>query len=136
MLQVVAAYTSTQTTNATTTYADTTLTATITPSSATSKVLVLVSQNGVGRSLTNDFQGCNLRLLVASTVIETFMKLAGQTNTKLQQNFAASYAHLHSPATTSATTYKTQLAAAQAEAQAFVQFDSSVSSIILMEIGA
>jgi hypothetical protein len=136
VLQVIAAYTSTATTNSTTTYADTTLTATITPSSATSKVLVLISQNGVGRTSTNAYQGCNLRLLVGSTVVETFMRLAGTTDTQVKQNFAVSYAHLHSPATTSATTYKTQFAADQNESQAFVQFTSSVSSIILLEIGA
>jgi hypothetical protein len=43
VLQVVNATYSTDTTNGTTTYADTGLTATITPTSATSKILVLVS---------------------------------------------------------------------------------------------
>jgi len=44
VLQVVYGSTSTSTTVSSTTYTDTTLSATITPSSATSKVLVLVSQ--------------------------------------------------------------------------------------------
>jgi hypothetical protein len=72
VLQVIAAYTSTSTSNSTTTYADTTLTATITPSSATSKVLVLVSQNGVLKNTPNDYQGVDLALLRTTTVISTF----------------------------------------------------------------
>lgn len=136
VLQVVAGYSSTATSNSTTTYADTTLTASITPSSSSSKVLVLVSQNGVFRSQTNQYQGCSLKLLRNSTDINTFMIDYGYTETTLRQNGSASVAHLDSPATTSSVTYKTQFKTAQNEAYVAVQFGSSNSSIILLEIGA
>ena len=57
VLQVVAGTTSASASNSTTTYADTGLTATITPSAASSKVLVLVSQQGVRKSDGNSGNG-------------------------------------------------------------------------------
>jgi hypothetical protein len=136
VLQVIAAYTSTSTSNSTTTYADTTLTATITPSSATSKVLVLVSQNGVLKNTPNDYQGVDLALLRTTTVISTFAVAQGYTETNLKNLGSSSAGYLDSPSTTSATTYKTQFRCQQAEASVSVQYNSSNSSIILMEIGA
>jgi hypothetical protein len=136
VLQVVAAYYSTSTSNSTTTFADTGLTASITPSATTSKVLVLVSQNGVARTSQNQYQGVDLRLLANGTNISNFMYLLGTTNTNIFQQGAVSASYLHSPATTSSVTYKTQFAAGQNEASVTVQANSSNSSIILMEIGA
>jgi len=53
VLQVVNAITSTNVSNSTATMTDTGLTATITPKFSTSKILVLVSQNGVYKSAAN-----------------------------------------------------------------------------------
>ena len=60
VLQVVNATYSTYTTTSSSTFADTGLTATITPTSATSKILVLLNVNGVAKETGNT--GCALRL--------------------------------------------------------------------------
>jgi len=137
VLQVVSANTTTQTANSTTTMADTTLTATITPSLATSKVLVLVSQNGILRSVNNSGNAVFIDLLRGGTVISQVMSTGLYTDTTLLlAGFSASANYLDSPATTSATTYKTQFRNRVASAEVRVQQASDMSSIVLLEIGA
>ena len=139
VLQVVNATTSTATTSSSSTFADTTLTATITPTLNTSKVLVLVSQNGCLKA-TND-TALQLRLLRGATVISDFARLAGYTGSAAT-NFGdgSSLSYLDSPATTSATTYKTQLASQGNNAEVQVQLSTggtaTMSTITLLEIGA
>ena len=138
VLQVVFGSTSTQTTNATTTFADTTLTATITPSATSSKVLVLVSQNGV--LATTAATGVKLRLLRGATTILTFSGSLGYNSaTTTRNDLAGSVSYLDSPSTTSATTYKTQFAQRTSDATAVqvqVTGGDDTSTIILLEIGA
>ena len=137
VLQVVMGSTSATVSNSTTTPADTGLTATITPSSATSKVLVLVAQMGVYKSAGNSQNSVNLRLLRGASSIQ-------QITTNLFYNttvgeFLGSVAthYLDSPATTSATTYKTQFYNYVAAASVSVQIQNTdLSTIILLEIGA
>jgi hypothetical protein len=137
VLQVVSANTTTQTSNSTTTLADTTLTATITPTSATSKVLVLVSQNGLHRSSNSSNNALFISLLRGSTVISQIMDTGLYTDTALLlTGFSASANYLDSPATTSATTYKTQFRQRITGAEVRVQSQSDMSSIVLLEIGA
>jgi hypothetical protein len=80
VLQVVSATTSTSASTATATYIDTNLTATITPSSATSKVLVLFHQNGVFRSAAGNTSGVSLRLMRGATEIMVPAQDWGYTN--------------------------------------------------------
>ena len=137
VLQVIMGTTSTAASNSTTTYADTNLTATITPSSATSKVLVLVSQCGVVRSNGNANNALLLQLQRAGSSIAQISNEGMQTDTALRQgDFTYNINYLDSPATTSATTYKTQFKNKQASASIQVQAASELSTIILMEIGA
>jgi hypothetical protein len=135
VLQVIYGSTSTQTSNSTSTYADTTLSATITPSSATSKVLVLVSQNGVSK---DNNTGVQLRLLRGATSILVFAGSVGFQNASGRLDAAASCGYLDSPATTSATTYKTQFASRTNIASAQVQVTGAddTSTMLLLEIGA
>jgi hypothetical protein len=137
VLQVVYGSTSTATTNATSTFADTTLTATITPQATSSKVLVLVSQNGCFKNNSNAENRMNVRLLRGATVIA---KISGDlflyTNTAISNGGAASVSFLDDPATTSATTYKTQFQNPNNTSGVIVQEGSSVSTMILMEISA
>ena len=135
VLQVIYGSTSTQTANSTSTYADTTLSATITPSLSTSKVLVLVSQNGV---MKDNNTGVQLRLLRGSTTILNFAGSVGFQNAGGRLDAAASCGYLDSPATTSATTYKTQFASRTNIATAQVQVTGAddTSTMILLEIGA
>ena len=135
VIQVVNATYSTITSNSTSTYADTGLTASITPSSSSSKILVLVSQNGC-RKQSNDTY-LQLRLNRGATAIVTFSGAAGYTGTVTTNDVGSvSTVYLDSPATTSSVTYKTQLASGTNSVQVNVQTASDTSTITLMEIAA
>jgi hypothetical protein len=134
VLQVIQDTQTSATTSSSSTYADTGLSVSITPSSATSKVLVLV--NGTcGRSNANSSQGIGLKLVRDSTDIQQIHELDTYTGGSLRFETTFSAAYLDSPATTSATTYKIQLAAYANAASVWVN-DWGVSTIIVMEIGA
>ena len=134
VLQVVTATYGTQAGSTSTTYADTGLTASITPSSTSSKVLVIVHQSGVGKWNNNDFVFA--RLNRGATALLEFAAIAAYTGT-VSYNIIGGIGctYLDSPATTSATTYKTQFKS-NAGGQVFVQQNGDQSSITLMEIGA
>lgn len=135
VLQVVNATYSTQVNNNTSTYADTGLTATITPTSASSKILVLINQSGCGKDSSNT--QLQLRLLRGSTTICQFELAAGATSsTSLNIIGSCSTSYLDSPATTTATTYKTQLASSTNNVLVAVQVSGATSTITLMEIAA
>jgi len=137
VLQVVSATTTTETSNSTTTYADTTLTATITPTSASSTILVMVHQNGVSKSVTSTTNAIILRLVRGATEIALISNVGLFTGSALQlTGTSASIAYTDSPATTSATTYKTQFKNNAASAQVKVQTNDANSTITLLEIGA
>jgi hypothetical protein len=137
VLQMVTANTTTTVSNSTTTYSDTNLTATITPTSASSKILVLVSQNGLVRSSDSSNNAMFLKLLRNSTDISFIMTTGLYTDTALAiAGFSASANYVDSPATTSATTYKTQFRNRISGASVSVQSQSDMSSIVLLEIGA
>jgi hypothetical protein len=137
VLQVVSGQTSTSASNATNTFADTNLTATITPSSASSKVLVMVVQNGVYKSAGNIQNRITIGLFRGATEIYTVSDILF-TGTLLDLHGPTiSILSLDSPATTSATTYKTQFRNPGAAATVSVQVNNlSSSSIILAEISA
>lgn len=135
VLQVVNATYAVSTANATSTYADTGLTATITPSATSSKVLVFVSQAGCGKESSNT--AVALRLMRGATAIATFEAYGAFDNT-VGINYVGTCGttYLDSPATTSATTYKTQLQSISNTANAIVQGNGGTSTITLMEISA
>ena len=112
---------------------DTTLTATITPTSATSKILVLVSQQVYLYGGGSD-SGFMLYLLKNGSSLYSIsyhsLYIAG-SGPELITNYPITY--LDSPATTSALTYKTQ-ATATAGATPTFQWNSNLSTITLMEI--
>jgi hypothetical protein len=135
VLQVINATHSTEANSSSSSYADTGLTATITPTLATSKVLVLVSQNGMSKDTGDTRVG--LRLLRTSTTLITFEAYAAWTGNGNNNGVGGSSAsYLDSPATTSATTYKTQFASLDNVTKVNIQRNSSTSTITLIEIGA
>lgn len=145
VLQVVEGSTTTVLQTNSTTFVDSNLTATITPSSATSKVLVLVTQNGCGRFGTTAGAKFFIQLLRGATDIgnnaDFGLEGNGATGTSTTGNRGNTYALnvLDSPNTTSATTYKTQIKAtsgASVECQVYNSSQTCKSTIILMEIGA
>jgi hypothetical protein len=137
VLQVVYGSTTTTTTSTNNTFSDTTLTASITPSSTSSKVLVLVSQNGCYKSSAAANTGMTLKLVRGSTDLITFAQNLGFTGTTIVlYPGSAAVAYLDSPATTSSTTYKTQQCSSLNTSSVLTQADNTASTIILLEIGA
>ena len=155
VLQVVQATYNTSKTIASTSYTDTDLTLSITPSSATSKVLVMVQQFIKFEKLntspfpTSETLGGTLKIVRGATDIYTlaaggqgaggfYQDLASGTQGDLRLFAQVPMIYLDSPATTSSTTYKTQGKAEGTDASGKIvcQSDSTYSSITLMEIGA
>jgi hypothetical protein len=137
VLQVVNASYGTQASTASSSYSDTGLTATITPTSASSKILVIVDQNGV-YSDGNANQGADIKLLRGATTLALIGgRAAGDKAVSVIMSIGSvSSNYLDSPSTTSATTYKTQFNSNSNAATTYVQVYQSVSTITLMEIAA
>jgi hypothetical protein len=125
VLQVVQVSYNTEFSTTSSTFADTGLTASITPSSSSNKILVLYS---VGY-LMQDTNIAGLRLLRGATVLQTSVRAAHALH--------ASYFHneyLDSPATTSSTTYKIQSNKNTGSAFATSWNAEQPSTITLMEV--
>ena len=136
MLQVVEGTTTTYASSTSATYADTNLTATITPSSNTSKILVLVSQQASASGNNSNHGMVGLRLLRGATTIQTMDYMQGLVSNAFTLGSAQSLLKLDSPNTTSAVTYKTQFARPTGVGEAQVNNGADASTIVLMEIGA
>jgi hypothetical protein len=140
VLQVVFASTSTAVNVASTTPTDSGLTATITPTLATSDILVIYNQVLTAERSAVGVTG-STRLLRGATVIQDLAEaqaitVTGATFVNYKQYSSATY--LDAPATTSATTYKTQVNVNTTAngGNVTAQLGSSISSITLLEIGA
>ncbi|NBP68009.1 MAG: hypothetical protein EBR30_17185 [Cytophagia bacterium] len=137
ILQVVYGSTTTETTNNTTTYADTTLTANITPSSASSKVLVMVVQGGCTKDAGSSSAGFDMQVRRGGTGIGYFAYDSMKTATALSlRSFTFPMNIVDSPASTSSLTYKTQFRNMVSGSTLTVQSDGLPSTIVLAEIGA
>lgn len=135
VLQVVNASLSTVVSSSAATPSDTGLSATITPKFATSKILVLVSHNGINRS-GGGYLGSFL--VRNSTQLTRFDGSAGFNGggSSTQYLTGSSTSYLDSPATTSATTYKTQIQNGNGGNTAGINVDGAISTLTLMEIAA
>ena len=135
VLQVVDATTTTTVTSTTTTYIDTGLTATITPSSASSKIMVLGSVNGVFKITNNS--GVGIKWFRGATELAKVSQYAGYTATSAaNQVGSVGFCFLDTPATTSAITYKAQFNSSNGSNDCEVQANNSMSTLLLLEIGA
>jgi hypothetical protein len=134
VLQVVNATYGTPVSSSTQTYIDTGLTATITPTSASSKILVLATINDIEKT-NNTYAG--FKLFRNATDILTFVSEASYTATAAVNSTGVSCNYLDSPASTSATTYKVQFRSTANISVVTVQVGTvSSSQITLMEIAA
>jgi hypothetical protein len=137
VLQVVSATYSTITSTSTTTYADSGLTVSITPSSASNKILVLVSINGVSKGTDCCL---NARLNRDSTSISNITGLAAYTGSAVTASGSAAFNYLDSPSSTSSIEYKLQIASSNAGRSVsindYAAVLGSVSAITVMEIAA
>ena len=137
VLQVVNATYSTQTSTTSTSYVDTGLSASITPTSSSSKILVFVDLAGVGKEGGGSGQRIFTRLVRNSTQLYVIDALIAYTATDGTSTIGSSSTnYLDSPATTSATTYKAQFYNQAGSGLVYVQWNSSTSTITLMEIAA
>jgi hypothetical protein len=135
VLQVVNGSTATNTTTSSSSYSDTNLTATITPKFATSKILVLINQCGCYKDgIANN--GGSLQILRNATTLASIGERFAGDNATVNSIGSISSCYLDSPATTSATTYKTQFASISNTGTVYVQVYSARSTITLMEIAA
>ena len=142
VLQVVSntPYT-TETDNSTVTYADTGVTATITPTSNTSKILVYVVHNSCRKNETSASNSMNMQIhrkigAGAFSSVQQIASQSGATGTAVALTFCINGVLLDSPATTDAVIYKTMFANNTASAVVTVQRNAVASTIILMEISA
>ena len=139
VLQVIQGTSSTSTSNNTTTYADSSLSASITPSSVSNKVLVLLTQKFFLATGTSDRGAIKIKLLRASTGIwedtEFYLQTTGISG-EIDRFVSMNY--LDSPSTTSSTTYKTQFAINSTATNkiSYAQYGSMPSYLTLIEIAA
>ena len=137
VLQVVNTAYSTQATTSSSSYADTGLTASITPKFTTSKILVFVDMPVLKE--TNNTSGF-FKLVRNSTDLITLDTFAGWTNSTAGAGVSSlSTNYLDSPATTSSTTYKIQFKSANGNAIITVNangYGAITSTMTLMEIAA
>jgi hypothetical protein len=135
VLQVVTATYATFAAHNTTSYSDTGLTASITPQATTNKILVMAFNNGCVRGAENASNALSLQLLRGATQISE-VKDWGGTSTTLLQLGTVHMQVLDSPASTSALTYKVQGKNALATSTVGTQYQSTTSTLVLMEISA
>jgi hypothetical protein len=133
VLQVVGASTTTYTTSSNNTFVDTGLTASITPASASNKVLVLLNQNEIYKQ--SGTTSTDVKLFRGATEI-AYGKNIGYDGTSVEfRGLSYGVSILDTPATTSSTTYKTQFRSAQNTGTVSIGGDAQ-STLILLEIGA
>jgi hypothetical protein len=133
VLQVIQVGYNTTVGSTTNTFVDTGLTATITPSSTSSKILVTFNQQGVGKWSNNT--SCSLRLIRGSTQLQIAGDYTPYTSSGLEvRGLSVTSQYLDSPSTTSATTYKVQFRSLNNNATAAVNDPQGNSTITLMEI--
>jgi hypothetical protein len=140
VLQVVQAESATQTTVNSTSYTDSGLSCSITPTNSSSKILIIVNQIFTINRDSSDIGG-KLQILRGSTAIKDylqFIRLRATGASEVSNWGSYSFVYLDSPATTSSTTYKTQISATTtaSNGQIIAQPSSAVSMITLLEIAA
>ena len=133
VLQTVQSFYATEVPNNSASYVDTGLTATIIPTSSSSKILIIFS---VQQFLTLDTAHGNLKLVRGSTDLRAygFQGYAGSSTLMCQ----GSHQYLDAPSSTSALTYKVQFNSVLGGKNIICQYDDSnadgTSSMLLQEI--
>lgn len=136
VIQVVSFSNNTQNSTSSTSWVSTTVTASITPSNSSNKIVVMV----LGGTLDNNGgtnSQCYLTLFRGATNLGNasygLVELYGSGSTRIQA--PASLGYLDSPATTSSTTYTVSLRT-NGVATCYYNTDGTYSTMVLMEIAA
>jgi len=131
IVQMVQATDGTNLSSSSTSYVDTGLTASITPSSTSNKVLVLVSMGAFGADVAGS-AGAAIKLLRDSTDLIIHSSMGAHPTITYIYTAGTSFSYLDSPASTSSLTYKTQFKSNGGEN--FVTDNASTATITLLEI--
>ena len=138
VLQVVQGGTNTSTAITSTSYQDTTLSASITPTNSSSKILIIVSQAGHVYATTSSNRWAYMRIMRDSTEVHAVTQALGGRGAlsgDRSDTASVSLTYLDSPSSTSTLTYKTQAKINDsASANYTAQVSESESTITLMEI--
>jgi hypothetical protein len=133
ILQVVTGTISTAVSSTTTTFADSGLTATITPSSSSSRILVTVT--GLGYKTSGNAGNALTQNLVRNgTQVVLWNDLSLYTGTALDLSGFYALNYVDSPASTSALVYKIQFKNATASSTVYMSLNNTPSTITLTEI--
>ena len=140
VVQVVNGTYNTEITNTTTSFVDTGLQLSITPTATSSKILILIEQHT--RYQTTYDQGVGYKILRDSTAIFTSTtnydeyNYDGDTGTSFDDRGRKSLMWFDSPSTTSSITYKVQAALHRSDYSSTMRFqdNNNYSFITLMEI--
>ena len=145
ILNVVTATTSTEVSNNSYTFASSGLSASITPSATTSKILVLTSSaiNMLGDGTSSSGRQCLLRLYrgdhtgTALSTVRIGISAQGSHNTAPENNEVGSFSYLDSPNTTSSTTYTVAMAKHDNNVVVYAQVNGHyTSTMTLIEVAA
>jgi len=133
VLQVVYASTTTEKVVSSATFVDSGLSASITPSATSSKVLVICEIASCGKASSNT--RVVLKLLKGSSDLITFAQEVGETQSTTANKVGNSgTSYLDSPNTTSSTTYKVQMNSGAGTSYGQTGGSAAVSTMTLMEI--
>lgn len=133
IVQIVEGTHSTQVSSTSGSFADTGLTATITPKATANKILVLVQHTANFKTSANSDASMQMQLVRGATGLNT-QKWGYTNNAGVDQMGGLSFSYLDSPNTTSATTYKTQFLSEAGRSTVFVQQGNTTSRILLIEV--
>ena len=132
VIQTVYGSTNSEVTSSSSTYSDTGLTATITPTSSSNKVLIMAN---IATALKQNATYFKVRVMRGSTEIAKIDDGTGYTNNSNFSTGGSISCHiLDNPATNSATTYKLQFLSNSGGAVVKVQTNSATSTIVLQEV--
>jgi hypothetical protein len=131
ILQVVQGTTTTPTSTTSASYVDTSLSATITPTSTSSKIFAMITQTAFCSVSATDTTFILAR--GATTVATNLFVAYGSTSANV---VSWSLNYLDSPATTSATTYKTRMRRDAGSGTVTAQIGDSISTLTLFEVSA
>lgn len=139
VLQVVQGTSTTQASSTTTSFVDTGLSVSITPSATTSKILIMQFTPNLRKTGSDTYIA--MRIARGGTGIHVISGLVAGTGSTAEVNTSISSMYLDSPASTSSLTYTTQLSnrADYPVGTVYTNFSAggtSVATIIAMEIGA
>ena len=135
VMQVVQATTTTQTSVASATYVTSTLTVNITPTFSSSKFLIVANVNGFVPG-ANEILGQRIVKTVAAVDTVLLTNAATMSSGAGSLRAMNTQIYLDSPATSSALTYKVEIARASGSGTLYAQLGSEPSTITVFEISA